>query len=133
MKPLEFLSLSHMKLIADKRVLSGIIAMAIAIVSAVGYFGYREFVKRWTVPTVSGTNFSLEYRKIPFDTKSIDITFSTDIDGTSLTKKNITLSPFIEGRPTLKDKNTVSYVLDKHLVVGETYTFVIGSDIRSVY
>lgn len=82
---------------------------------------------------VSGANFSLEYRKIPFDAKNIDITFSTPLDASSLTAKNVTMSPFIEGKASIKDNNTISYALDKNLTLGETYTLTIGSDIRSVY
>lgn len=82
---------------------------------------------------VEGANFSLEYRKIPFDTKSIDITFSSNLDPASLTNKNVILSPFVEGKVSLKDGNTVSYILDKKLAISETYTLNIGSGIRSIY
>lgn len=133
MKVPEFIATLHTKIVADKRILSAIIAVSIAIVSVLGYIGYQEFTKRGTIPLVSGANFSFEYRKIPFDTKSIDITFSTDLAPDSITTKNVTLSPFIEGRANAKNGNTVSYTLDKKLAVGEIYTFTIGSDVRSVY
>ena len=105
----------------------------VVVVSIGGYLGYRELLNRWTIPSVSGANFSLEYRKIPFDAKNIDITFSTPLDASSLTTKNVTMSPFIEGNASIKDTNTVSYALDKNLAIGETYTLTIGSDIRSAY
>ncbi len=118
---------------ADKRILSGIIATFVILFSIGGYFGYQELMKRWAIPEVAGANFSLEYRKIPFDTKNIDITFSTDLDPTSLMTKNVTFSPFIEGKASVKNGNTISYALDKKLTIGEKYTFTIGSDIRSIY
>jgi len=133
MKFSDFFANLRMKIMSDKRILSGVAATVVAIVSVGGYLGYQELAKRWVVPMVSGTNFSLEYRKIPFNTKSIDIVFSTALDPVSLTTKNIALSPFIEGKADLKDENTVSYTLDKNLIIGETYTLTIGSDIRSVY
>lgn len=80
-----------------------------------------------------GANFSLEYRKIPFDAQSIDITFSSNLDVNSLTAKNVTMSPFIEGKAALKNGNTISYALDKKLIIGETYTLTMGSDIKSAY
>ena len=133
MKLLESFATLRTRIMADKRILSGVVATTVAILSVGGYFGYQEFAKRWAVPMVSGANFSLEYRKIPFDAQSIDITFSTELDPTSITTKNVTLSPFVEGGATLKDKNTVSYALNKKLAIGETYTLTIGSDIKSIY
>lgn len=120
-------------IVADKRILSAVIATGVIILSVLGYLGYQELAKRWMVPVVSGANFSLEYRKIPFNAKSIDIIFSTTLDPASLSTKNVTLSPFVEGRASLKDGNTLSYTLDRNLQIGETYTFTIGSDIRSAY
>ena len=87
---------SWTKIVSDKRILSGVIVGAIAILSAGGYFGYQELAKRWMIPVVEGANFSLEYRKIPFDAKSIDITFSSQLDPSSLTTKNVSFSPFVE-------------------------------------
>jgi len=133
MKLPDFFANLRMKIMTDKRILSGVVATMVAIISIGGYLGYQELTKRWMVPMVSGANFSLEYRKIPFNTKSIDIVFSTALDPASLTTKNITLSPFVEGKANLKDGNTVSYALDKNLAIGETYTLTISSDIRSVY
>lgn len=133
MKPSELVVAFWGKITTDKRILFGFIITGVAIVSVGGYFGYQEFTKRLIVPAVSGANFSLEYRKIPFNMKSLDITFSTNIDPPSLTNKNITMSPFVEGTVSLKDGNTVSYVLGKNLQIGEIYTLTIGSDIRSVY
>lgn len=133
MKASEFASVLYAKITADKRLLAGVLAAILIILSVGGYFGYQELAKRWAVPTVSGANFSLEYRKIPFDAPSLDISFSTDLDPASVTGKNVTLSPFVEGKTGIKDGNTVSYTLDKKLTVGEIYTFTIGADVRSQY
>ncbi len=133
MKFLELMTTLRTRVVSDKRVLSGILATFVAILSIGGYLGYQELAKRWAVPMVSGANFSLEYRKIPFDAKSIDITFSSNLDPASLTNKNVTINPFVEGKASLKEGNTLSYALDKKLVIGETYTLTIGADIRSAY
>lgn len=133
MKLSDIITTIQTKIVADKRIAVGILAAVVAIVSVLGYIGYQEVLKRWAVPRVSGANFSMEYRKIPFDTKSIDITFSTPLDPNSLTSKNVTLSPFVEGKASIRDGNTVSYTLDKKLVIGETYVLALGSDIKSLY
>lgn len=36
----------HIKIMADKRIISGVIATVIAIVSVGGYLGYQELAKR---------------------------------------------------------------------------------------
>ena len=126
MKFLELMTTLRTRVVSNKRVLSGILATFVVILSIGGYLGYQELAKRWAVPIVSGANFSLEYRKIPFDAKSIDITFSSNLDPASLTNKNVTINPFVEGKASLKEGNTLSYALDKKLVIGETYTLTIG-------
>ena len=129
----DFMTSLWEKISEDKRILSVTVALGVMILGVGGYFGYQQFHQRFAIPTVSGANFSLEYHKIPFDTKSIDITFSTEIDPASITTKNVTLSPVIDGRATIKDGNTISYTLDKNLTIGEIYTLTIGADIRSKY
>lgn len=133
MKVSEFFSALYAKITADKRIFAGVLAAILILLLVGGYFGYQELAKRWAVPMVSGANFSLEYRKIPFDAPSIDISFSTDLDPASVTNKNVTISPFVEGKGSIKNGNTVSYALDKKLTVGEIYTFTIGADVRSTY
>lgn len=132
MKFAEIIESTRAKIMADKRILAASLVAVIALVSVGGYFGYQEMVKRWSIPQILGANFSLEYRKIPFDVASIEVTFSTNLDPASLGAKNISLSPFIEGRASIQG-NTVSYALDKKLTIGETYTLSVGSDIRSIY
>lgn len=49
----EFLHIFQAKLIADKRILSGVIATVMILLSVGGYFGYQELAKRWAIPAVS--------------------------------------------------------------------------------
>ncbi|EKE29741.1 MAG: hypothetical protein ACD_2C00107G0001 [uncultured bacterium (gcode 4)] len=117
----------------DKRVFLPLILIIIAIV----YFWWRgtyQFVaKRLARPTVSWANFSLEYRKVPFDTKSLDISFSTDLKKESISPKSITLSPFVEWKAILKSKNSISYELSKNLEIGQEYALTVSKDIESSY
>ena len=46
MKFLELMTTLRVKVIADKRIFSGVVAVVIAIVSVGGYLGYQELVKR---------------------------------------------------------------------------------------
>ena len=118
---------------SDRRIHIPLIAFLVGAIIAASYVGYREIMNRFVVPEVLGANFSLEYRKLPFDTKSIDITFSTDLDPTSVTSKNVTLSPFVEGGASVKNGNTLSYALGNKLEIGEKYTLTIASNVRSKY
>lgn len=133
MKASELIATSWGKFTAQKRIVSAVVAVMVITLSVGGYFGYQEFLKRMTVPTVSGANFSLEYRKIPYDARSLDIVFSTALDPASVSNKSVTVSPFVEGTIVLKNKNIVSYVLDKNLQIGETYSLRVGSSVRSAY
>lgn len=38
------------KVLADKRILSGVVASIVAIVAVGGYFGYQRLAKRWDGP-----------------------------------------------------------------------------------
>lgn len=118
---------------SDRRMYVPVVAFLVAILVALGYLGYRAVMDRFAVPTVLGANFSTEYRKIPYNTKSIDVTFSTSLDATSVTKQSVTLSPGVEGSVTLIHGNTVSYVLSAPLTVGDSYTLTLSSSIRSRY
>lgn len=46
MKVSEMITNFRTKIVADKRILSGIMITGVAIISVLGYFGYQEFVKR---------------------------------------------------------------------------------------
>ncbi len=107
---------------------SVLVAFVLAAVSAFGYLQFREFT---AVPSVSGANFSLEYRKIPFDVPSVDFTFSTDLDPASITAESVKVSPALLGAPTLKDGNVVSFALTEKMKIGEKYAFSLSADIAS--
>lgn len=68
------------------------IAVFSALVAAGGVFGWMKYVEMYAVPQVMGANFSLEYRKVPFDVPSIDFTFSTDLDPATVNSANVTVS-----------------------------------------
>lgn len=87
--------------------------------------------KRLEVPQVVWANFSIEYRKIPFDTKTLEVSFSTDLKSDSINNKTITLSPFIEWNTTLKDGNTIVYTLKSNLEIGQEYSFTVNENIES--
>ena len=118
---------------SDKRVYMPLVAFLVIVVALSGYFGYKQVSMRWDIPEVMGANFSLEYRKIPFDVTSLDIIFSSDMDPASVTSKSITLSPFIEGKASVKNGNIISYTLDRKLTIGEKYTLTIASSVASKY
>ncbi|MDD2486750.1 MAG: MG2 domain-containing protein [Candidatus Gracilibacteria bacterium] len=108
-------------------ILGGVLFLSII---AGSYLGFRWYSGIRMIPQVSGANFSLEYRKIPFDVKSIDIDFNVSLDNGSI-EKNVTLSPLIPGKAELKNGNTISYVLDSKLKIGEQYTIYIKKDLKS--
>lgn len=81
---------------SDRRIYIPLVAFLVVLIALGGYLASREIASRMSVPSVSGANFSLEYRKVPFDVKSLDITFSTDLEETSVTPKSVTLAPFVE-------------------------------------
>lgn len=118
---------------SDKRMYIPLLAFFVVIFLSGSYFAYHTLSLRWAVPSVAGANYSLEYRKIPYNTKSIDITFSTPLDAATLREKTVTISPFVEGHAEIKNDNTVSYVLTNTLSIGEQYTLVVGAELASKY
>ncbi|EKE28080.1 MAG: hypothetical protein ACD_3C00105G0018 [uncultured bacterium (gcode 4)] len=117
----------------DKRVFLPLILLVMLIIYLWWENAYKFVSKRITAPIVSWANFSLEYRKVPFDTKSLDISFSTDLKQESINPKSITLSPFIEWKISLKSGNTVSYELSKNLEIWQEYALTVSKDIQSMY
>jgi hypothetical protein len=82
-------------------------------------------------PTVVAGNFSLEYKKIPHDVPSIDITFSRDLDPSTISANSVRIYPFVAGTATLKTPNTISYALSSKLTIGTTYLLEFSTDIAS--
>jgi hypothetical protein len=65
--------------------------------------------------------------------KNIDISFSHDLDPDSVNSKNFRMDPFVDGKITLKNNNTISYELSSKLVIGTQYSITISKDVKSSY
>lgn len=100
------------------------------MITVVGIVGTQYF---FAAPSVVAGNWSFEYKKIPYDVPSIDITFSRELDANSISKETVQFAPYIQGTPSLKDGNTISYKLDSKLKIGEHYMITLSSDIKSKY
>lgn len=94
------------------------------------YFNYSKFSDS-LVFEVSGWNFDLWIKKLPYNVKSIDISFSKQLDEKSLEKDVFKITPEVPGVVKLKDKNTLSYELSEKLTIGQDYTLTISKDIKS--
>lgn len=68
------------------------VAIFSALVAVGGTFGWLKYAQTYAVPEVMGANFSLEYRKVPFDVASIDFTFSTELDPATVNASSVTVS-----------------------------------------
>lgn len=79
---------------------------------------------------VSGANFDLWLKKVPYNTKTIDISFNFDIDETSI-KDSIKITPEIPWIIKLKTPNTISYELSQNLNIWYDYTLVLNKNIKS--
>lgn len=75
---------------------------------------------------MNGANFSLEERKVPFDSKTLDITFSDTLDPRSVTPQTVRISPSI-AKAKVENGNMIRFSLDTPLEKGETYTIEIGT------
>ncbi len=82
-------------------------------------------------PTAVAGNFSFEYKKIPYNVPSIDITFSRDIDPATVNANSVRTYPFVAGNATLKNPRTISYALGSKLEIGTTYLLQFTTDIAS--
>lgn len=78
-----------------------------------------------------GANFSLEYRKIPFDVPSVEFTLSSEIDPSTVNSNTVTVSPNLAGYPSLKSGNVVSFALSEKMTVGSKYVFTLSKDIAT--
>ncbi len=77
-------------------------------------------------------NFSLEYRKIPFDVPSVDFTLSQEIDPASVNASTFTVSPALSGYASVKNGNVVSFALSEKMAVGSKYVFTLSKDVSSL-
>jgi hypothetical protein len=108
----------------------GVLA-CLAVVLLGGGFYYGRGVL--SAPTVLAGNWDFNYKKIPYDVPSIDITLSTDLKGETINKNTVKITPFIPGTPELKNGNTISYKLEKNLEIGKFYTIELASTIESQF
>jgi uncharacterized protein YfaS (alpha-2-macroglobulin family) len=105
-------------------------ALACLMVALLGgglYYGRTAF----STPTVVAGNWDFNYKKIPYNVPSIDITLSTDLKADSITKNTVKITPFVPGTPELKDGNIISYKLEKNLEIGKFYTIELADTIES--
>lgn len=80
---------------------------------------------------VSAWNFDLWIKKLPYNTKSIDVSFSKDLDEVSIMKWVFKITPEVPWVLKLKDKNTISYELSGNLKIGQDYTITLSKTIKS--
>lgn len=95
------------------------------------FYIWNYFFGKTIYPEVIWANFSLEYRKIPFDTKTLEISFSTDLKKESITNKTIQLSPFVDWIVSLKNWNTIVYSLKNNLEIWQEYSLTINDRLES--
>lgn len=107
-----------------------LLILFLTILTAVIYFNYSKFSDS-LVFEVSGWNFDLWIKKLPYNVKSIDISFSKDLDEKSISKDIFKITPEVPWVVKLKDKNTISYELSEKLTIGQDYTLTISKDIKS--
>lgn len=58
--------------------------LILALVISGSWFAFTYAKYRFSVPQALSANFNLEYRKLPFDTRSVDISFSVPLDPASI-------------------------------------------------
>lgn len=95
-----------------------------------GIFAVRYVM---TPPSVLAGNWDFQYRKIPYDVPSIDLTLSKDLDASSVNANTVHIAPYVEGGAELKNGNVISYKLSKPMKIGDRYTIMLGADISSAY
>lgn len=105
------------------------IATLVLLLVIWGFFWSKKITEKFKIPKVIWANFSLEYRKIPFDTKTLEISLSMPIDSNSINQKSISISPYIEWTIELKNENTLVYNLSKNLEIWSEYSLTISKKI----
>lgn len=87
--------------------------------------------QNFSIFEVSGWNFDFWIKKIPYNTASIDISFSKKLDENSIIKNSFKINPKVPGILKLKDGNTLSYQLSDKLKIGQDYTITLSKSIKS--
>lgn len=124
---IEELKNSFKKLKFDKYIASIIWILVLIFVS---FFAYNYFIS-WASFKVSWANFDLWIKKIPYNVKSIDISFSDEIDESSISKDIFKITPEIAWVVKLKNSNTLSYELSNNLEIWNDYAIMISNELKS--
>lgn len=113
-----------------KHFLVGIGVVVFFLFFVFGFFLYKNMSSG--IFQVSGGNFDLGIKKIPYNVTSIDITFSKDILSSSITPDIFKIQPEVPGVLKLKYPNTLSYELVENLTLWQDYTVSISKNLLSV-
>jgi hypothetical protein len=70
---------------------------------------------------------------VPYNVESLDIKLSTALDPDTISSKNITLSPYVEGQVSLVDESTIRYKLLKPLTIDENYILTVSKEVASAH
>jgi hypothetical protein len=98
---------------------------------AIATFFFGSYLLHYDAFTVLWGNFDFQYRKFPFDQKTIDFSFSHDIQEASVVKENFEVSPKIDGVWSLKDGHTLSFTFGEKPKVGDQIEFTLKSTLAS--
>lgn len=121
---------------SDKRILAWISVLLVCLV--IFWASYYSWIFKslfndvfvWF--QVSWANFDLNVKKIPFNSKTIDLTFSKNIDKSSFSKDIFSISPNILWNISLKNSNTLSFSLQENLKLWQDYIITIKNTLKSV-
>jgi len=119
---------------AKKRIKNIIIwIMIFSVLIVWGAFFQVDFLKNLLpqVPTVIWWNFDLNQKKIPFNSKNIDFTFSENLDEKTIIKENINISPKIEWIFSLAKWNIIRFSPKNNLKEWEILNFTFSEKIKS--
>ena len=98
------------------RILGSILLIAVIALLSFRFFPDGNF-------RLTATNFDPESRLVAYTTKSLDFTFSQDIDA-NFDEAGFVISPFVEGK-LIVNKNQISYQLSQELMKEQTYEITI--------
>lgn len=94
-------------------------------------FGFDFSHQNTISDQINALDLSNGKEKIPYNTKTLTVNLGAPIDPTSITQKTVTISPFIDGQPSVSsDKKTITYSLLAPLEVGELYELRVASEVK---
>ncbi len=124
------MQLSTIKNAIHKFVFSLFWAITLFVIAGIIFF-FGFSLLRPDAFTVLWGNFDMNYRKLPFDQKSIDFVLSKELDQTSVKNENFEISPKVDGTWSMKDDKTLSFTFGEKLTVGDEITFTLKSSLIS--